>query len=199
MNGWPLSAAQRRVLERELHQIEDAALLRRVLAVLEVDEGQSVGEVAAHLHVSARSVYGWLERYAGSGSIDCLLHQPGQGRPAAWSEELERLLASVLAQRPGDFGYAATDWTVPLLLAAQGSQALAQKLGIELLWLPRRSPHLNPMDHFWRHGKEVICANHQYASIAAQSQAFIGYLQSLPPAECLRKAGVFSKAFWLRM
>jgi len=25
-----------------------------------------------------------------------------------------------------------------------------------LLWLPKRSPHLNPMDHLWRHGKEVM-------------------------------------------
>src|SRR4051812_47821742 len=44
---------------------------------------------------------------------------------------------------------------------AEDSQDLADDLGIELLWLPKRSPHLNPMDHLWRHGKEVMSANHQ--------------------------------------
>jgi len=44
---------------------------------------------------------------------------------------------------------------------AGGSRALAEELDIELLWLPKRSPHFNPMDHRWRHGKEVKSANHQ--------------------------------------
>ncbi len=44
---------------------------------------------------------------------------------------------------------------------AEDSQGRADELGIELLWLPKRSPHLNPMDHLWRHGKEVMSANHQ--------------------------------------
>jgi DDE superfamily endonuclease len=42
---------------------------------------------------------------------------------------------------------------------AAGSESLARRLNIELLPLPKRSPHLNPMDHLRRHGKEVICAN----------------------------------------
>jgi hypothetical protein len=49
---------------------------------------------------------------------------------------------------------------------ADDSRDAAEDLGIELPWLPKRSPHLNPMDHLWRHGKQVVSANHQYASIA---------------------------------
>src|SRR5205823_9588147 len=30
---------------------------------------------------------------------------------------------------------------------AAASRARAEELGVELLWLPKRSPHLNPMDH----------------------------------------------------
>ena len=82
---------------------------------------------------------------------------------------------------------------------AAASRARAAALGIELLWLPKRSPHLNPMDHFWRHGKEIVCANHQYASISAQAQSFIDYFQSLAPANRLHKAGVLSKHFWLKL
>ena len=44
---------------------------------------------------------------------------------------------------------------------AEDSQDTADELGIELLWLPKRSPHLNPMDQLWRHGKEVLSANYQ--------------------------------------
>jgi len=122
------------------------------------------------------------------------------------------LLLEQKRRRAGEFqeflelvGWHYRAWSVALLLdensihTAQGSQALAEALGIRLLWLPKRSPHLNPMDHFWRHGKEVVCANHQYASITVQTQSFIAYLQSLSPAERLRKAGVFSKDFWLHM
>lgn len=81
---------------------------------------------------------------------------------------------------------------------AEDSQDLADELGIELLWLPKRSPHLNPMDHLWRHGKEVMSANHQYVSIETQVDWFIGYLSSLSAYEALKKAGIFSKDFWLK-
>src|SRR5262249_48006070 len=39
------------------------------------------------------------------------------------------------------------------------SQSLAEDLDIQLLWLPNRSPHLNPMDHLWGFGKKEVCAN----------------------------------------
>jgi transposase len=81
---------------------------------------------------------------------------------------------------------------------AGGSRDAADDLGIELLWLPVRAPHLNPMDHLWRHGKERMSANHQYASIDEQVGRFIGYLGGLSPDEALRKAGVLSKGFWLK-
>jgi transposase len=81
---------------------------------------------------------------------------------------------------------------------AAGSRALADRLGIELLWLPKRSPHLNPMDHLWRHGKEVVSANHQYESVEAQVERFVGYLAGLGRREALRKAGVLSENFRLK-
>jgi DDE superfamily endonuclease len=56
-------------------------------------------------------------------------------------------------------------WPVALLLdenschTAQGSLRLAHALGIQLVWLPKRSPHLNPVEHLWRDAKAVVCAN----------------------------------------
>jgi DDE superfamily endonuclease len=95
-------------------------------------------------------------------------------------------------------------WSVALLLdenschTAQASQRLAQALGIQLLWLPKRSPHLNPLEHLWRHGKAVVCANYQDTSLDHQVGRFIDYLQSLSATQRLRKAGVLSSHFWRR-
>jgi transposase len=94
-------------------------------------------------------------------------------------------------------------WHVAVVLdedsshTAHASTALAESLGIELLWLPKRSPHLNPMDHLWRHGKENICANWQYPTIEDEVEAFLLYLYSLTPTDALHKAGVLSGEFWL--
>jgi transposase len=95
-------------------------------------------------------------------------------------------------------------WPLALLLdanschTARGSQALAQTLGIQFLWLPTRSPHLNPLEHLWRQGKAVVCANHQYPRLEEQVDRFIHYLQSLSPTQRLHKAGVCSGNFWLQ-
>jgi transposase len=95
-------------------------------------------------------------------------------------------------------------WPVALLLdenschTAQGSLRLAHARGIQLLWLPKRSPHLNPVEHLWRHGKSVVCANYQDASLDRQVDYFIDHLQSLSATQRLRKAGVLSKNFWLQ-
>jgi transposase len=94
-------------------------------------------------------------------------------------------------------------WAPVLLLdedsshTAGPSEELAAVLGIELLWLPKRSPHLNPMDHLWRHGKEVVSANWQYETIDSHVDHFLAYLAGLPPQEALRKAGLLSPTFWL--
>ena len=48
-----------------------------------------------------------------------------------------------------------------------------------LLWLPKRSPELNPMDTLWGQAKDVIAANKQYATIDEQVDRFLDYLDSL--------------------
>jgi transposase len=95
-------------------------------------------------------------------------------------------------------------WHVSLLLdedsshSAGATQELAEELDLKLLWLPKRSPHLNPMDHLWRHGKAVMSANHQYDSIDVQVERFVHYLEGLSAEEAMRKAGILSPTFWLK-
>ena len=56
------------------------------------------------------------------------------------------------------------------------------------------------MDHLWRHGKERICANRQYASIEEQVRHFLHYLEGLSVAalsqktQNLRRLGKASRA-----
>jgi transposase len=95
-------------------------------------------------------------------------------------------------------------WKVTLLLdnhpihTAGASTALAQQLGMTFLWLPKRSPELNPMDTLWGKGKTLICANKQYTSIDDQAQRFIEHLQGLRNRLALRMSGILSNHFWLR-
>ena len=111
--------------------------------------------------------------------------------------------------RSGDFqaflGEVRSDyrgWHVALLLdedpchTAQASQRAAE--GMTLLWLPNRSPKLNPMDTLWGQGKDVISANKQYTTIDEQEDRFLAHLRSLTNREALHTAGVLSKRFWLK-
>lgn len=95
-------------------------------------------------------------------------------------------------------------WPVALLQdedpshTAAGSVGLAETLGIQLLWLPKRSPKLNPMDTLWGQAKDVISANKQYATIDEQVERFLSHLRSLSRHEALLTAGVWSRDFWLQ-
>jgi DDE superfamily endonuclease len=120
-----------------------------------------------------------------------------------------RLLVPREKGRSGDFQAlvgavrsAYRGWHVALLLdedpchTAQAS--LRAAAGMTLLWLPHRSPELNPMDTLWGQGKDVISANKQYRTLAEQVARFLDYLYGLPNEEALHTSGVLSDDFWLR-
>jgi transposase len=96
-------------------------------------------------------------------------------------------------------------WQMSLILdedsshTAKASQREARLLGVRLVWLPVRCPELNAMDHLWRHGKQRVCANRQYGSIEEQVHHFLHYLEGLSADETLRKAGVLSSEYWLKL
>lgn len=94
-------------------------------------------------------------------------------------------------------------WPVALLLdenpshTDEATQSLAEDLDIQLLWLPKRSPQLNPLDQLWGHGKRAVCANYQHPAIEDQVYHFIKYYHELSPTDLLLKAGMLSPNFWL--
>jgi hypothetical protein len=95
-------------------------------------------------------------------------------------------------------------WQVTMVLDshrshdAHASQLLAARLGIRLMWLPKRAPELNPMDTLWGQGKDAICANKQFTTIDDQVAAFIDHLNGLSNHKALQTSGVLSRQFWLR-
>jgi hypothetical protein len=80
---------------------------------------------------------------------------------------------------------------------AKASLALANKLNIQLLWLPNRTPELNPMEGLWRHSKDAVCANKQYSTVDQQARRFVRYLKSLADQEALQLSGVRPSDYWL--
>ena len=101
----------------------------------------------------------------------------------------------------GEVRSAYRGWHVALLLdedpchTAQASLRAAE--GMTLLWLPKRSPKLNPMDTLWGQGKDVVSANLQYRTIDEQVERFVGFVLGLSNREALHTSGVLSDNFWL--
>jgi hypothetical protein len=57
-----LNPQQRFRLRQQLHDTDDAGVLRRTLALLHLDAGHSFTDVAAELRIHRRSVRRWLDR-----------------------------------------------------------------------------------------------------------------------------------------
>ena len=95
-------------------------------------------------------------------------------------------------------------WSIVLFLDkisaqwAHSSRRLAKDLGIQLRWLPKACPELNPVDHLWRHLKKDILANEPLPDLEITLKHACAYLTDLSPRERLRKAGVLSHRFWLQ-
>jgi transposase len=81
---------------------------------------------------------------------------------------------------------------------AAATQALAVRLGIELVWLPKQAPELSPMDQLWKDLKRVVAANRQAPSVDALATSAMLWVVMLTPTEARRKSGMLSPHFWLR-
>jgi transposase len=81
---------------------------------------------------------------------------------------------------------------------APQTQALATRLRIRFVWLPRQTPELSPMDQLWRDLKRLIAANRQAASIDALAADAAEWVLRLTLQQTRRKAGMASERFWLR-
>jgi len=115
-------------------------------------------------------------------------------RPKGQSADFQALLDEVRRHYWGRY--------VALLLDEDPSHTAQAPLkaseGITLLWLPKRSPELNPMDTLWGQGKDVISADKQYGTVEEHVDRFLKYLYGLSGREALHTSGVLARDFWLR-
>lgn len=69
---------------------------------------------------------------------------------------------------------------------------------IEIVWLPFRSPELNPCEDLWRLLKGVIAANRAYASLEEEAERAVAWLDGLTNEKRLHCCGLRSSKFlWL--
>jgi hypothetical protein len=145
----------------------------------------SAAEVLISGRNARRVVFGAMNLRTGTRLL--LARRKGKG------EDFRAFLAEVRSAYRG--------WHVALLLdedpshTAKASLAVAD--GMTLLWLPKRSPSLNPMETLWGQGKDVVSANKQYETVEEQVDRLLSHLSGMSDREALHTSGVLSGRFWL--
>lgn len=124
-----LDFTERKALEHLRTWTRDAQQLRRAQALLWLDEGESVAEIADRLRLSRQVIYTWLTQFHARQGFDIAVRvAPGarSGRPRTLQGRIEPLIAAVIMRDPRDLGYRATVWTAPVLTQyLQEAQALS--------------------------------------------------------------------------
>lgn len=127
---------------------------------------------------------------AATGEQVCLARERGRG------EDCAEAVAALGRVRPG----------VPKLLVWDNApphhtrvvRAAAEAGGVEIGWLPFRSPELNPCEDLWRHLKATVAANRCYPTVDELAGRALAWLGNLTPADVLRLASLQSSKFaWL--
>lgn len=113
-----LSDTERRELEQVVHNSRLAKQRVRGQALLWLDDGMTVQQVADLLGVHRRTVARWRDRYAERvrwSVSERLLDAPRTGRPPSGGLMIDQLLDEVIDLDPRLLGYRATTWTASLL------------------------------------------------------------------------------------
>jgi transposase len=171
-----LTAWQRRKLRIQLRRAEDASYFRRLLALLELDRGKSVAEVADALGVTRQSVYNWAAAFSTCPEPATLQDHYGIGRPSAWTEQLQALLRDSFQQRPDELGYAGVKWTVPLL------QEHLHRCGGRWLSDDTIRRELDRLGYVWKRFRYVLPPDPQREKKTRDSEAAAGLAAAHRPA-----------------
>lgn len=110
-----MTDADRAALEEALQRTRGVGEWRRLQAVRLLADGREAPEVAQVLGCSASSVYYWAEDWREAGLEGLAASPHAGGRPRRLDMAAEATLEQALADDPQAHGYAATDWTAPLL------------------------------------------------------------------------------------
>jgi transposase len=163
MHDFGLTRRQRRQLETQRRTVRDAHVLRRILALLDLDRGKPIAEVASTLGVSRQTVYNWSARFEQEATVAALQDRGGRGRRSLLSEQDRRFLEWSMTQPPDALGYASVDWTAPLLL-----DHLATWMGIRVADDTLRR-ELHRLGYVWKRPRYVLEPDPERAKKSAGS------------------------------
>jgi transposase len=114
-----LSRRERAKLQDLIAHPHDARQTLRAYALLWLDDGESVPEVAQRLGVSRQTVYNWASRFqarTGLALTSRLSDAPRCGRPCTAAGIIDPLIDSIIERDPREFDYRSTVWTAQLLV-----------------------------------------------------------------------------------
>jgi transposase len=151
-------------LQKLLTQPLDARQLKRIQALLWLDAGESVDEVADRLAVTRQSVYNWISWFEARADLPVELRVGDgnrSGRPPTALGIIDSLIDVIFDVDPRTLGYASTIWTADLLqqYLADKHQVLVSTKSVnralarlDITW--KRPRHqLARREPFWRQAK----------------------------------------------
>ncbi len=114
-----LGTEDKPALESVLTAGNEVGQFRRAQALLWLDEGISVQNVAHLLRVSRQTVYNWVSRFRADKNISPIRRigdAPRSGRPCTALGITDPLIDKIIDKDPRDFGYRSSVWTSDLLV-----------------------------------------------------------------------------------
>ncbi len=92
MQTFRLKSRQRQQLRVQAKTAKDGRHVRRAIALLELEQGRPVAQIAATLSVTRQTLYNWMARFKAEGRPAALKDRGGRGRPTVWTETVRRFL-----------------------------------------------------------------------------------------------------------
>jgi transposase len=120
-----LDDTDRRRLLRALDGVDDVRLYKRLQALVEIADGDSITAVARRLRVERSTVHRWIQRYRVERQPQRLRDAARSGRPRSAPQLTDARLKQLLTSDPCTCGYDANAWTAPLLAAHLRDQGIA--------------------------------------------------------------------------
>ena len=119
MKSFQLSKSERLGLMAASKEHDDVRVVSRARALLWLDMGDDVDEVAERSSVVRQTIYYWVTNFrlrVGADILSRLSDAPRSGRPRTALGIIDPLIDAVIDTDPQQFGYRATTWTAPLLV-----------------------------------------------------------------------------------
>ena len=113
-----LNSKERKALEHLATGSKDAQQLRRAQALLWLDQGDTVPEVADRLRLSRQVIYKWVAQFHSRQALEIaqrVAPSARSGRPRTAHGIIAPRIVAVIERDPRDLGYRSTVWTAPLL------------------------------------------------------------------------------------